>query len=132
MNKVVLVGRLTKDPTVKETQNGSFMARYTLAVDRRVKGDTTADFISCVAFGKGAEFAQKFLSKGMKIGVSGRIQTGSFTNTQGQRVNTFDIVVDDHEFVESKMNNMQTKPAQEEEDDFMKIPDGIGDELPFH
>ena len=132
MNKVVLVGRLTKDPTVKETQNGSWMARYTLAVDRRVKGDTTADFISCVAFGKGAEFAQKFLSKGMKIGVSGRIQTGSFTNTQGVRINTFDIVVDDHEFVESKMNNMQTKPAQEEEDDFMKIPDGIGDELPFH
>ena len=132
MNKVVLVGRLTKDPTVKETQNGSWMARYTLAVDRRVKGDTTADFISCVAFGKGAEFAQKFLTKGMKIGVSGRIQTGSFTNTQGQRVNTFDIVVDDHEFVESKMNNMQTaKPAQEE-DDFMSIPDGIGDELPFH
>jgi len=132
MNKVVLVGRLTKDPTVKETQNGSFMARYTLAVDRRVKGDTTADFISCVCFGKGAEFAQKFLTKGMKIGVSGRIQTGSFTNTQGQRVNTFDIVVDDHEFVESKMNNMQTaKPAQEE-DDFMSIPDGIGDELPFH
>ena len=132
MNKVVLVGRLTKDPTVKETQNGSWMARYTLAVDRRVKGDTTADFISCVAFGKGAEFAQKFLTKGMKIGVSGRIQTGSFTNTQGQRVNTFDVVVDDHEFVESKMNNMQTKPANDEEDDFMKIPDGIGDELPFH
>ena len=132
MNKVILVGRLTKDPNIKETQNGSWMARYTLAVDRRVKGDTTADFISCVAFGKGAEFAQKFLTKGMKIGVSGRIQTGSFTNTQGQRVNTFDIVVDDHEFVESKMNNMQTtKPAQEE-DDFMSIPDGIGDELPFH
>lgn len=131
MNKVILVGRLTKDPTVKETQNGSWMARYTLAVDRRVKGDTTADFINCVAFGRGAEFAQNYLHKGMKIGVSGRIQTGSFTNTQGQRVNTFDIVVDDHEFVESKMNNMHTAPAKED-DDFLSISDGIGDELPFH
>jgi len=132
MNRVILIGRLTKDPDMRQTNNGAVMARYTLAVERRYNGENMTDFIGCVAYGKGGEFAQKYFSKGMKVAVQGRIQTGSYTNKDGNRVNTFDVVIDSQEFVESKMNNMQTKPANDEEDDFMKIPDGIGDELPFH
>ena len=141
MNKVVLIGRLTRDPDVRYTQgdNSTCIARYTLAVDRRRykrEGEQEADFISCVAFGKGGEFAEKYLHKGMKIGVIGRIQTGSYTNKDGQKVYTTDVVVEDHEFVESKgaNDNRDQAPAPagtDLGDGFMSIPDGIDEELPF-
>lgn len=151
MNKVELIGRLTRDPDVRYTQGAQPMAvaRYTLAVDRRTKdvsGEHQADFISCVAFGKGAEFAEKYLRKGMKIGVTGRIQTGSYTKQDGTKVYTTDIVLEDQEFCESKAANdearsaaQSTTPAQGARDDrtqsaidgFMSIPDGIDEELPF-
>ena len=131
MNKVILMGRLTKDPDIRYTQDVTAVARYTLAVDRRYQrdGEQKADFISCVAFGKSGEFAEKYLHKGMKIMVSGRIQTGSYTNRDGQKVYTTDIVVEEQEFAESK----KTQEAnQEQEDGFMSIPDGVDDEgLPF-
>ena len=108
MNKVILMGRLTRDPDVRYTQgeNSMCIARYTLAVDRRFgRGDDSqqnADFISCVAFGRGGEFAEKYLRKGTKIALSGRIQTGSYTNRDGQKVYTTDVVVEEHEFAESR------------------------------
>lgn len=108
MNKVVLMGRLTRDPDVRYTQgdNSMCIARYTLAVDRRFSRNNndgqTADFISCVAFGRSGEFAEKYLHKGTKIAVSGRIQTGSYTNKDGVRVYTTEVVVDDQEFAESR------------------------------
>lgn len=103
MNKVVLVGRLTKEPEGKATQGGTFVTRYTLAVDRRFRkdGEPNADFINCVAFGKGAEFAEKHFHKGMRVAIDGRIQTGSYTNREGQKVYTTDIVVDAQEFADS-------------------------------
>lgn len=134
MNKVILVGRLTKDPEVRYTQgqNSMAVARYTLAVDRKVsKGEEKqTDFISCVAFGKNGEFAEKFLRKGMKIAVVGRIQTGSYTNKDGAKVYTTDVVVEEHEFVESKSQDSQkTIPA---DNDWVNVPDDISaDELPF-
>ena len=106
MNKVILIGRLTREPEVRYSQgeNASAVARYTLAVDRRFKreGDATADFISCVCFGKLAEFAEKYLHQGVKIAVTGRIQTGSYTNKDGVKVYTTDVVVEEQEFAESK------------------------------
>ena len=135
MNKVILMGRLTKDPEVRTAQSGTQIARYTLAVDRRFgrTEEQTADFISCVAFGKSAEFAEKYLHKGTKIALEGRIQTGSYEK-DGQRIYTTDIVVDNQEFAESK-NAAETataatapKPTQES---FMDIPDDALDELPF-
>lgn len=123
MNNVVLMGRLTKDPDVR-TANEIKIAKYTLAVDRRKKDET--DFISCVAFGKTAEFADTYLHKGMKIAVTGRIQTGSYTNKDGQKVYTTDVIIESHEFAESKGT-----AKQESSDDFMDIPDGIDEQLPF-
>lgn len=106
MNKVILMGRLTADPEVRYTEgeNSMAIARYTLAVDRRFKkeGDTTADFIRCTVFAKGAEFAEKYLHKGTKITVAGRIQTGSYENAEGQKIYTTDVVVEEQEFAESK------------------------------
>ena len=148
MNKVILMGRLTRDPDVRYTQgdNPMAIARYTLAVDRRRarSGDeNTADFISCVAFGKSGEFAEKYLHKGTKIAVSGRIQTGSYTNKDGIKVYTTDVVVEDQEFAESKNaggagfdSSFGGAPAGGESqggsiDGFMNIPDGIDEELPF-
>lgn len=158
MNKVILMGRLTRDPEVRYSQGeqSSAYARYTLAVDRRFSRNNsdnqqTADFINCVAFGRSAEFAEKYLRKGLKIAVTGRIQTGSYTNRDGQRVYTTDVVVDDQEFAESKNASAQSannympvdnRPspsaasdgfmnAPEETDGFMNIPDGIDEELPF-
>lgn len=130
MNKVILIGRLSRDPEVKTTQNTTF-ARYTLAVDRRFKKDNdtqTADFINCVTFGKSAEFAEQYLRKGTKIAITGRIQTGKYTNRDGQTVYTTDVVVEDHEFVESKAKEEKEKP---DEDGYVNIPDGIDEELPF-
>ncbi len=136
MNKVILMGRLTRDPEVKYTQGENTMAiaRYTLAVDRRFKrdGEAAADFISCVAFGRQAEFAEKYLRQGIRIVVTGRIQTGSYTNRDGNKVYTTDVVVEEQEFAESKnaQNHAAGKP-QVDPDGFMNIPDGIDEELPF-
>ena len=108
MNKVILMGRLTRDPEVRYSQGGEnslAIARYTLAVDRRFKrngDDQTADFIGCVAFGRNAEFAEKYFHQGTKLVVTGRIQTGSYTNRDGQKVYTTEVVVEDQEFAESK------------------------------
>ncbi len=152
MNKVILMGRLTRDPDVRYSQgeNASAFARYTLAVDRRFKrdGEATADFISCVAFGRQAEFAEKYLRQGTKIAITGRIQTGSYTNRDGQKVYTTDVVVEEQEFAESKAaagehaggfqqsgaNPFQAAPAPSAAagDGFMNIPDGIDEELPFN
>lgn len=137
MNRVILCGRLTRDPEVRyaNTSNGAMAtARYTLAVDRRSKEQAT-DFISCVAFGKSGEFVEKYLRKGTKVIVSGRIQTGSYTNKDGQKVYTTDVVVEEHEFAESKSASGTTSapaPAQTDADGFMHIPDGIDEELPFN
>lgn len=145
MNKVILIGRPTKDPEVKYSQsdNPTAVARYTLAVDRKYKkdGEQSADFISCVAFGKQAEFVEKYIKQGIKIAVTGRIQTGSYTNKDGNKVYTTDIVVEEHEFAESKggsrSNNNNVSPGQQDskpytdKDGFMNIPDGIDEELPF-
>ena len=140
MNKVILMGRLTRDPEVRYTQgdNAMAIARYSLAVDRRFKrdGEPDADFINCVAFGKSGEFAEKYLKKGTKVAVVGRIQTGSYTNKDGQKVYTTDVVVEEQEFAESKnsgsSDNNQSAPANKNTD-FMNIPDSIEDtELPFN
>ena len=128
MNNWTGIGRLCKDVEVREN-NEVKVARYTLAVDRRFKRDNepTADFIPCVAFGKGAEFAEKYLSKGKKIAVTGRIQTGSYQNKDGRTVYTTDVIVESQEFVESKNAEQQTQAS----DGFMNIPDDIDEELPF-
>lgn len=139
MNKVILMGRLTRDPEVRYTQgdNAMAIARYSLAVDRRFKrdGEPDADFINCVAFGKSGEFAEKYLKKGTKVAVVGRIQTGSYTNKDGQKVYTTDVVVEEQEFAESKnsgsSDNNQSAP-ENKNTDFMNIPDGIDEELPFN
>ena len=143
MNKVILCGRLTRDPEVRYSsgENQTAVARYTLAVDRRFKrqGDEqTADFINCVVFGRGAEFAENYLHQGTKIIAEGRIQTGSYTNKDGQRVYTTDVVVENQEFAESKAAsaNQQAAPSRPEPtqaagDGFMNIPDAIEEELPF-
>lgn len=138
MNKVIEIGRLTKDPEVRYSNgaNGSTaVARYTLAVDRKFKqeGQPSADFINCIAFGKLGEFAEKYLRKGVKIAIVGRIQTGSYTNKDGQKVYTTDVVVEEQEFCESKsQSNSQPQPATSNNDGFMSIPDGIEDGLPFN
>ncbi len=148
MNKVILMGRLTRDPEVRYSQgdNAMAIARYTLAVDRRQSrnnqnGDQTADFIQCVAFGRSGEFAEKYFRKGTKVLVTGRIQTGSYTNKDGQRVYTTDVVVEDQEFAESKSASQQNgggfapadRPSPSDAGDgFMNIPDGIDEELPFN
>lgn len=139
MNKVILMGRLTRDPEVRYSQGDSAMAiaRYSLAVDRRgVKRDAevTADFINVVAFGKAGEFAEKYLHKGTKVLVTGRIQTGSYTNKDGVKVYTTDVVAEDQEFAESKSsgNNTQEPPvAGDDNDGFINIPEGIDEDLPF-
>lgn len=149
MNKVILMGRLTREPDVRYSQNadGSMaVARYTLAVDRRCarnnNDEQSADFISCVAFGRSGEFAEKYLHQGTKIVVTGRIQTGSYTNKDGQRVYTTDVVVEEQEFAESKSaasgetaayTPSRPEPSAAAGDGFMNIPDGVEDEgLPFN
>ena len=143
MNKVILMGRLTRDPEVRygTGENSTAVARYTIAVDRRFKrdGEQSADFISCVTFGRNAEFAEKYLRQGTKIVLTGRIQTGSYTNRDGQKVYTTDIVLEEQEFAESKaatagnggQKNYSRPAAAADAEGFMNIPDGIDDELPF-
>lgn len=132
------MGRLTKDPDVRYSQGEKPMAiaRYTLAVDRKFKrdGETNADFINCIAFGKNGEFAEKYLHKGIKIAVEGRWQSGSYTNRDGQKVYTNDCVVESCEFAESKNASQSERPQQQpqtDSDGWMNIPDGIDSELPF-
>ena len=143
MNKAILMGRLVREPEVRYTigENQTAIARYTLAVDRRFnKDEQSADFISCVAFGKNGEFAEKYLHKGTKIAIVGRIQTGSYINKDGQKVYTTDVVVEEQEFAESKNasgsnNGGGNTPVQNNSagDGFMNIPDGIDEsELPFN
>lgn len=137
MNSVQLVGRLTRDPEIRYSDGGSSVARFSLAVDRRYRGENgpTADFPSCVAFGKTAEFIEKYFSKGMRIGLQGRIQTGSYTNNDGVKVYTTDVIVENCEFVESKgaqaSNNASSDYPEPGEDGFVNIPDDIDEELPF-
>ena len=146
MNKVILMGRLTRDPEVRYSQGeqATAIARYTLAVDRRFRRDgdqQTADFIGCVAFGRLGEFAERYLRKGTKVVVTGRIQTGSYTNKDGQKVYTTDVVVEECEFAESKSSSGDNSgftpvdrpsPSSAAGDGFMNIPDGIDEELPFN
>lgn len=144
MNRVILMGRLTRDPEVRYTQGSEPMAvaRYTLAVNRRVRkddGSQEADFINIVAFRKAGEFAEKYFRQGMRVLVSGRIQTGSYTNKDGQRVYTTDVIVDEQEFTDSKNSSGRTGDYQPTStpssvgDGFMNIPDGVEDEgLPFN
>lgn len=139
MNKVILMGRLTKDPEVRYSQGEkpTVIARYTLAVDRRGEG---ADFIPCVAFGSNGEFAEKYFRKGTKIVIEGRIQTGSYTNKEGGKVYTTDVVVEHQEFAESKKGmSEEDREARDQAamqgyagDGFMNIPEGIDEELPFN
>ena len=141
------MGRLTRDPDVRYSQgeNPMAIARYTLAVDRRFKrdGEQSADFINCLAFGRSAEFAEKYFKQGTKIAVSGRIQTGSYTNREGVKVYTTEVVIEEQEFAESKaaasQNNKRgasqpstPQPSTTASDGFMNIPDGLEDELPFN
>ena len=128
---------MTKDPEIRYSQgaNTTCVARYTLAVDRKFKqeGQPTADFINCIAFGKLGEFAEKYLHKGVKIAVTGRIQTGSYKNKDGNTVYTTDVVVEEQEFCESKsQSNSQPQPTQSNDNSWMNIPDGIEDSLPFN
>lgn len=141
MNKVILMGRLTRDAEIRYSQgeNSMAIARFSLAVDRRFRkdGEQGADFINCIAFGKTAEFYEKFGRKGTKFVIEGRIQTGSYTNKDGQRVYTTDVVVENTEFAESKSNNQSGNSSQNtsvpsSDDGFMNIPDGIDKELPFN
>ena len=145
MNKVILMGRLTRDPEVRYSNNGDSplaIARYSLAVDRRFSRNNndgqTADFINCVAFGKQGEHAEKYYHKGLKVAVVGRLQTGSYTNKEGQKVYTTEVVVEEQEFAESKnaggSGGDYAAPAQSSsgaDDGFMNIPPGIDDEIPF-
>ena len=148
MNKVILMGRLTRDPEVRYSagENALAIARYTLAVDRRFRrdGEASADFISCVSFGRTAEFAEKYFRQGLKIAVTGR----SYTNREGQKVYTTEVVVEDQEFAESKASSdsyaaahprteaapatSMPSPSAASADGFMNIPDGIDEELPFN
>lgn len=142
MNKVFIMGRLTRDPQTRysQGQNQIAVSRYTLAVDRRSQSGQQADYIPCVALGKQGEFAEKYLRKGMKIAVEGRIKTGSYTNRDGQKVYTVEVMVESHEFAEGKRNVDGSRPEEyglaagggtEDSDGFMNIPEGIDEELPF-
>lgn len=143
MNKVVLMGRLTRDPEVRyfNEEQPTAHARYTLAVNRRYSGknkEQAADFINCAAFGRNGEFAEKYFRKGMRVAVSGRIQTGSYTNREGRKVYTTEIIIEEQEFAESKPANQNSASSgavsevQTDENGFMNIPDGIDEELPFN
>lgn len=144
MNKWVGVGRLVRDPEIRYSQgdNATAIARYTLAVDRRFKrdGEPTADFINCVVFGKSAEFAEKYFRQGLRVAISGRITTGSYTNKDGIKVYTTEVTVEEQEFAESKAESEANKTSNQQATSanassgggFMNIPDDIPEELPFN
>lgn len=130
MNNVSLVGRLTRDPEIKATNSGSTYARFSIAVDRRGK-DAGTDFINIVAFGKTSEFIERYFRKGQRIGINGRIQTGSYEGKDGKKVYTFDVIAENVEFVESKSASASATPANA--DGFVNIPDDVEDPgLPFN
>lgn len=145
MNKAILIGRLTREPEIRYSsgENSIAIARYTLAVDRKYnREEQSADFLNCVAFGKAAEFAEKYFHKGTKIAITGHIQTGSYTNKDGVKVYTTDIIIEEQEFAESKKGSStengeyadggsRTEPSVSDEG-FMNIPDDIDEELPFN
>ena len=131
MNTVILMGRLTKDPEISSSTSGTSIARYSIAVDRKYKkdGEPTADFFSCVSFGKQADFVSQYLKKGTKIVVSGSLQNNTYTNKDGQKIYDIRVIVNDVEFAESKaQNEHQTK---EQAINFLNVPDGLVEELPF-
>lgn len=135
MNKIILLGRLTKDPEITSTAAGTTVARFSIAVDRRFKrdGDPEADFFSCNAFGKTAEFIEKYLKKGTKVVLDGRMENNNYTNKEGQKVYDNKVIVNEIEFAESK-NAASNNAAQEQQtssDDFLNVPDGLVEELPF-
>lgn len=137
MNKVILIGRLTRDPVLRYTQGDNPIAitRFTLAVNRKFKKENDnqdADFISCISFGKQAEFIEKYFKQGSKIAIVGRIQTGSYTNNEGQKIYTTDVIIEEAEFVEKKSSNDVPEPVPENENGFMSIPEGFDEELPFN
>ena len=136
-----MIGRLTRDRETRYSagENATAVAKYTLAVDRKYKRDNepTADFISCIAFGRNGEFAEKYFRQGMKVAISGRIKTGSYTNKDGNKVYTTDVVVEEQEFCESKSKQNQSQEEQkppfrtDDDNSFMQIPEGADEELPF-
>ncbi len=138
MNKWVGIGRLVRDPEVRYSQGGNgesmAIARYSLAVNRRYKraGEPEADFVNCVCFGKSAEFVEKYFRKGTKVAVAGAIRTGNYTNKDGQKVYTTDVIIDEQEFAESKANGEKSEEKPSANDGFIPIPDGIEGDLPFH
>lgn len=138
MNKIMLIGRLTRDAEVRQSANNDNMAiaRYTLAVNRPTKqnGEQDADFLNCIAFGKTAELAGKYLFKGMRVAVEGHVQTGGYTNRDGQKIYTTDVVVERQEFLEKRVDNGQSNhdTVGSNGDGYMNIPDGIDEELPFN
>ena len=142
MNKCIFIGRLVKEPDIRyaQNQNSTCVAKFSIAVDRKFKqkeGDPTADFINCVAFGKLGELVEKYVTKGSKVNIVGRLQTGNYTNKEGQKVYTNDIVVEEIEFLDNKTKSeggsqQENRPAPANGDGFMNIPDGIDEELPFN
>lgn len=141
MNKVIIMGRLTRDPEIRYSQGENSLAigRFTLAVDRKFKrdGEQSADFISCLSFGKVAEFEEKYFKQGTKVLITGRMQTGSYTNKEGQKVYTTEVVVEEQEFAEGKRDgessSQGSRPSPSDANNgFMNIPDGIDEELPFN
>ena len=133
MNSVQLIGRLTRDPEIRYTDGGASIARFGLAVDRRFKQENgaDADFINIVSFGKTAEFIEKYFHKGMKIALNGRIQTGSYTDKDGKKVYTTDVIAENVEFCESKQSNSQEAKDSNASNDFLNVPEEINEELPF-
>ena len=135
MNKIILMGRLVRDPEISSSTSGTTFARYSIAVDRKFKkeGEPTADFFNCTSFGKQAEFVERYLKKGTKIVVSGRLENNNYTNKDGQKVYDVRIMVEDVEFAESKSesSNSATYSDQPSGNDFLNIPDGLVEELPF-
>ena len=133
MNSVQLIGRLTRDPEVRYTDGGVSIARFSLAVERRFKQENgaDADFINIVSFGKTAEFIEKYFHKGMKVALNGRIQTGSYTDKDGKKVYTTDVIAENVEFCESKQSNAQKAKDSNANNDFLNVPEEINEELPF-
>lgn len=131
MNKVIMMGRLTRDPEISSSTSGTTFARYSIAVDRKIKteGQPEADFFTCTSFGKQAEFVEKYLKKGTKILITGRLQNDSYTNKDGQKVNVTKIITEGVEFAEPKRVGQTEQKT--ENNDFLSIPDGMADELPF-
>lgn len=133
MNKVILMGRLTRDPEVSSSTNGTTFARYSIAVDRKFKkeGDPDADFFNCTSFGKQAEFVEKYLKKGTKVVVTGRLQNNNYTNKDGQKVYDVRIMCEEVEFAESKNSSESSNSGSADVTDFTNIPEGLVEELPF-